>query len=130
MLRIILGIIVGVVAWCVVAVALGTGLRYGWADYAAVEKAMAFTVPMMAARLSISAIASLISGYVAALISKERMWAPLLAGLVLLAVFGPYHLEIWAKFPPWYHLTFLTSLPVLSIIGGRLRRQQSLRPAR
>jgi len=31
------------------------------------------------------------------------------------------HYSIWDKFPIWYHLTFLVSLPLLSAIGGSLR---------
>jgi hypothetical protein len=124
MLRKILGAIAGVVAWGVVVTLINMGLRAAWPDYAGVDKAMtlAFTLPMMAARLSESAVSSLVSGYVAALVSKERLWGSLLAGLVLLAIFAPIHYQIGNKLPLWYHLTFLTSLPVLSLIGGRLRR--------
>jgi hypothetical protein len=121
MLRLIGGIIAGVVAWFIIVTVLDIGLRFGWPAYGAVEKAMAFTLPMMIARLSISAISSLLSGYVAATIEKGK-WAALVAGIVLLVLFVPIHYGLWAKFPAWYHLTFLVSLPVLSLAGGRLMR--------
>ncbi|MBI3675081.1 MAG: hypothetical protein HY243_00485 [Proteobacteria bacterium] len=123
MLRKILGIVAGVIAWGVVVTLLNMGLRTAWPEYAVIDKAMtfAFTVPMMAARLSESAVSSLVSGYLASLISKERAWTALLTGLVLLAIFAFIHYQIWNKLPLWYHLTFLMSLPVLSLIGGRLR---------
>ncbi len=119
MLRLILGIIVGVLVWGVLVTILNLGLRHGWSDYAAVEKAMTFTLPMMIARLSMSGVSSLAGGAVASAISRERLRAALGAGVILLALFIPVHLSIWTKFPIWYHLTFLTSLPVLSVIGGR-----------
>jgi hypothetical protein len=121
MLRTVGGVIAGVIVWGVVITALGVGLRFGWPAYAAVEKVMTFTVAMMAARLAISGIGSLISGYAAAAIGK-RQSAAVIAGFLLLLLFIPVHYGLWHKFPIWYHLTFLISLPVLSIIGGRFAR--------
>ena len=46
-LKLIAGIVAGIVTWAVVVTVLNLGLRFGWADYHAVEKAMTFTVPMM-----------------------------------------------------------------------------------
>jgi hypothetical protein len=119
-MRTIGGIVAGVVTWFVAVVALDFALRHAWPDYAAVEKAMTFTVPMMAARLTESGVGSILGGLVAALVSRERTQAPLWAGIVLLLPFLYYHyFTLWAKFPIWYHATFLTSL-VLSVLGGRL----------
>jgi hypothetical protein len=73
-------------------------------------------------RLSESAACSVLSGFVAALIAKERVKSPAAAGLVLLAFFLPFHISIWSKFPVWYHLVFFTSLPLLSLAGGYLWR--------
>ena len=119
-MRTIGGIVAGVVTWCVVVAALDFVLRHAWPDYAAVENAMTFTVPMMAARLTESGISSILGGLVAALVARERAQAPLWAGIVLLLPFLYIHYTLWAKFPIWYHATFLTSLVVLSVIGGRL----------
>lgn len=118
--RLIGGAVAGLVVWTIVVTALNLVMRVGWPGYAAVEKTMMFTVPMMLARLSMSGISSLASGFAAALIDKGR-WAALVSGLVLLALFIPEHYSIWSRFPIWYHLTFLISLPVLSVVGGRLR---------
>lgn len=125
MLRIIGGAVAGAITWFVVATILNSGLRYGWADYHAVEKAMTFTVPMMIARLTESGIGSIAGGYVAATIGRERVWTPLLAGVILLVPFGYFHLFIiFAKFPIWYHAIFLTSLIVLSLFGGSLVKRR------
>jgi hypothetical protein len=121
MLRSILAVVAGVLAWGIVVTILNLGLRHGWPAYAAVEKAMLFTVPMMAARLSISGISSLVSGFAAAAVGRSGQ-AALIAGVLLLLIFVPIHYMIWSKFPLWYHLTFLVSLPLLSVIGGRFAR--------
>ncbi len=121
MLRLIGGIVAGVVVWAVVVTVLNFGLRYGMPGYAGVEKAMLFTVQMMAARLSISAVSSLASGYAAAAIGRRQMSA-IVTGVILLLLFIPVHYSLWHRFPIWYHLTFLTSLLVLSIVGGWFRR--------
>lgn len=121
MLRLIGGIIAGLIAWIVVVTLLNFGLRYGLPGYTAVEKAMNFTVTMMIARLSISAISSLVSGWAAAAIANRQL-AATIAGFLLLLLFIPVHYSIWSHFPIWYHLTFLISLPVLSIVGGRFAR--------
>lgn len=121
-IRIVLGAIAGVVAWTISVTACDIVIRKSWIEYALVEKSLAFTLPMMITRLSESAACSVLSGFVAALVAKERIKSSAAAGLVLLALFLPVHISIWGKFPPWYHLVFLTSLPVLSLAGGLLRR--------
>lgn len=124
MLRTIGGAVAGVIVWAITVTLLNLGLRHGWPDYGAVEKAMIFTIPMMGARLLESAIASIVSGWAAASIGKRQLSA-IIAGVVLLLIFIPIHYSIWDKFPIWYHLTFLISLPALNILGGRLARVRS-----
>jgi hypothetical protein len=127
MTRRILGAIAGIVAWIVFVVAFNTVMRALWAEYAAVEQAMAFTLPMMAARLSMSAIGSVVSGFVAAFVARERSKSALLAGGILLLVFIPIHVSLWTRFPVWYHLTFLVSLPIVSVLGGQLFQSESVK---
>jgi hypothetical protein len=124
MLRVIGGTIVGIVVWLFLVTVIDRGLRFEWHDYMAVYKAMAFTLPMMAARLSESAVSSLVSGYVAASIGRGR-WAPILSGVILLLPFIYIHSQLWHRFPIWYHLTFLTSLLVLSVVGGMFARNST-----
>ena len=51
--------------------------------------------------------------------------APWVVGLVLLALFVPVHVQLWDRFPVWYHLTFLVSLAPLVVIGAAALRPQS-----
>jgi hypothetical protein len=121
MLRRIGGAVVGVGAWIVVVTLLNLVLRHSWHDYATVERAMTFSLPMMIARLSMSGVSSLVGGAVARWIDKTG-WAPLVSGVILLVLFLPAHYSLWDRFPAWYHLTFLASLPLLGWLGGRLGR--------
>lgn len=125
MLRLISAVIAGVAAWIVVVSLLNLGLRHGWPDYAAVEGVMEFTLPMMAARLAMSAISSLASGFVAAWIGKGGP-AALISGICLLLLFAPQHYVLWDRFPVWYHLTFLASLPLLAWVGGGLWKKNHI----
>ena len=120
--RIILGAIAGVVVWLIAVTVCDVIIRKLWVEYAQVEKSLVFTLPMMIARLLESAVISVLSGFVAALIANERAKSSAAAGLVLLAFFLPFHISIWSKFPVWYHLVFFTSLPLLSLAGGYLWR--------
>ena len=120
MLRPIGGTLAGIAAWVILVTAINRGMRYGWHEYAAVEYAMTFTLPMMFARLSMSAVASLASGFVAGLIDRGSDRAPLIAGTIFFLLFLPEHYTLWHRFPIWYHVTYLLSLPLLSVLGGRL----------
>ncbi len=122
MLRTVLAVAAGVVAWWVLAFAGGAAIRASWPAYAAVEQSMAFTLPMMEARLVLGAAVTLIGGALAARIAPGSRYASPALGVVMLVTFIPIHIGLWPRFPPWCHLTFLGSLIVLSPLGGALVR--------
>jgi hypothetical protein len=124
----ILAVIAGLVVWVVIAAVAGLILRGAWPAYAAVADAMTFTLPMMFARLSIGAVATLAAGWVTAVASRRSTLAALTTGLILLVLFIPQHIMLWTRFPIWYHLTFLVSLVPLAYMGGQIaaRGQNSL----
>jgi hypothetical protein len=127
----ILGVVAGLLVWVTIVIVAGTILRLSWPAYASVAAAMTFTVPMLAARLSIGALATLATGLVTAAIVPRSMLATLLPGMLLLVGFIPQHLRLWDKFPVWYHLTFLLSLVPLTWVGGTVAgRWQSIRGVR
>jgi hypothetical protein len=124
MLRLIAGVVLGVVAWFVAVSVLGYALGHLWPALAVASKnPTTLTIPMLVARLGVSFLSSIVGGLIAALVSGERFRAPLGAGVLLLAFFAYYHVTmIWHDFPVWYHLTFFVSLVLLSLLGGRLAR--------
>lgn len=125
----ILAVVVGFVAWFAIALGLGTAMRASWPAYAAVADAMAFTLPMMFARLSLGVLGSLVSGWLAGRIATHRRAATVALGVALLVFFIPQHIQLWDKFPIWYHVFFLASLIPLAVLGGLLRPATSPQPA-
>ena len=124
-MRIVLGIILGITAWFVIV--LGVSFVIKSAD-PALNAALAshVTTTALVERLIIGFAGTIVAGYVAALASGENRRAPLIAGVLLLAFWGYYHVTmIWNQFPLWYHLTFFASLPLLSVLGGRLAGSKS-----
>jgi len=119
MARNVFGVVAGLVAWLIVTSVAGLVLRVSWPAYVRVADAMAFTLPMMAARLAIGAVATVAAGAVSARIARSSI-AGLAPGLLLLLFFIPVHVSLWEKFPVWYHLTFLLSLVPLTYAGSRL----------
>jgi hypothetical protein len=114
------GVIGGLVMWTLVASISNLALRLTWPDYAQVEKAMTFTLPMMAARLVVGAISSLFAGGVVAWIAKRDKRAVNVMVIALLLMFVPLHYELWDRFPLWYHVVFLASLVVMTLLGAVL----------
>src|SRR5262249_5473018 len=106
----ILGVVAGLLVWLMVVLVVGELMRRSWPAYASVADAMTFTLPMMIARLSIGALATLAGGLVTALIVPQSMPARLMPGVLLLVAFIPQHLLLWDKFPVCYHFPFLLSL--------------------
>jgi len=120
----LLGVVVGLIAWFAVTAAAGVMLRATWPAYAAASGDLSFTLPMKLTRLSIGALTTLAAGAVTAWLAGSS-WAVAVTGALLLLFFIPEHISLWNKFPIWYHLTFLTSLVPLAIVGGRMTRYRN-----
>jgi hypothetical protein len=119
MLRQVGGVVAGVVVWFLIANVGNHVLRMTWPGYSDVEVAKTFTLGMLTARLLLGAICSLCAGFVAAWVTNRSMLAiKSLAGLLLI-MFLPV-ITLWERFPPWYHVIFLTSLAVVTLLGGLL----------
>lgn len=68
-----------------------------------------------------SAVFTVITGFIAASISKENFKSPLLLGIFLLAFGSFVHSMILDYVPVWYHVLILLPLIPLSILGGKLQ---------
>ena len=91
---------------------------------------MTFTLGMKIARLIVGALASLAAGATTGAIAPSSQRLPWLVGAILLAAFIPEHIQIWEKFPVWYHIVFLVTLAQLVALGAALppSRVASKRP--
>lgn len=120
--KIPVGAFINTITWIALLTLVIIPVRLAWPEYAAAEPSRDYTLAMMVMRLSLSALTSLVGGWLAGFTVRENRFAPLAGGLLLLAVSTPWHINIWDEYPVWYHVTFLASLPVLAWIGGRLAR--------
>ena len=125
-LRIIVGIFIQLVSWVAIAMTLFIAVQIGWPAFAEANhtfnttEVVTFDQAMMITRLALAGVASVIAAWIAALTLRDNRIVPVVGGLVMLVFFIPNHIHLWDKFPIWYHLTFLTSLPVLAFIGGKM----------
>lgn len=134
MLKIVLGVIAGFVAWSVLWIGSDQVLTMaspGWygVHQLATELALAnqesFRADnmIMAIRLVISIVATLMSGFLAAFIAGENRRAPFALGILLLIVGIGFQVGLlWKVMPIWFHLIFLALLVPVSLIGGRLKQ--------
>src|SRR5258708_2855267 len=132
MVRIILGIIAGFFAWSIVWVGSEKILSAIWPEWygapqlafeAAIANGGHFTggpgPPLI--HIVLRSIVSVISGFLAALISGENKRATLVLGFLLVA-FGLLKVVLsWPYVPIWYHVIFTAILIPMTIMGGKLK---------
>ena len=118
----------GLVTWAVVITLLNFGLRAAIPGYHAAEAMLDFTLAMKIGRLTEAALTSIAAGAVVGLIAPTKRWAPWLVGLIILAIFVPVHVDLWSKFPVWYHLSFLVPLAPLVVLGAMITSATKLNP--
>ena len=128
MRRTIAGIIAGLIAWTLIVSVLDWGLRLGLPGYRQAEPTMLFTLGMKVARLIMAAATSVAAGAVVRAVAPASRLAPWIVGLIAVALFIPAHIQLWHKFPIWYHLTFLLTLAPLVALGARLAAGQTGHP--
>jgi hypothetical protein len=128
MKRSILACLAGLLTWAVVVTVINRLLRLSLPNYTAAERTLQFTLAMKWARLVMAIVTSMAAGAITAWISPSSRWAPLIVGIVVLAMFLPAHIAIWSRFPVWYHLTFLLTIVPAVLVGALLspRRNKNL----
>ena len=133
MVRIILGVIGGFIAWSILWLGSDQVLRSaspGWygSHELLFENATFNETPFVAdtailiLHLVRSVIISLMSGFLAAVIANENKKTTIILGVLLLA-FGLYvQLSVWKFIPVWYHFVFLFLLIPMTMMGGKLKK--------
>ena len=133
MLRIILGVIAGFIAWSILWIGsdqLLHTLSPAW--YGAQKDAMALAVAnnesyRTDATVNIidlvrSGIASIMAGFIAAVVAGENRRSTLILGIILLIVGVAVQVHLWNVFPIWFHLIFWLMLIPLTILGGLMKQ--------
>ena len=130
MMRIILGVIAGFIAWIVVWIGSEKILSAIWPAFGVHQKAfedvlknggsfIAETGPLLT-HIVVGSIVSVMAGSLAALIAGENTRAPLIAGCLLLAMGIAKAVMSWQYVPLWYHVIFTAILLPMAIVGGKL----------
>ena len=132
MVRIILAVIAGFIAWSILWVGsdeIFSAISPEWgkssAEFqAAVENKTPYALSsaVLITLLIKSFIVSIISGYITAWIARENFKSTIGLGVLLLA-FGIFiQSGAWSYMPLWYHIPFLLMLIPMTILGGKLKR--------
>src|SRR6516165_2095803 len=114
MVRSVLGVVLGVVAWMVGFWVLATLLTLLWPDYAIHgrrwirEGVFTFTPLMASLNLVLWVLAELGAGWVAARIANRRAAACLLARLLRVYLAVLHFMLYWPAFPWWYTIGVVT----------------------
>jgi hypothetical protein len=131
--RIISGVVAGIFTWLILWIGIEKVLSallpewYGAPQLAfqdAIETGGQFTAEtrLLLSHIVIASVVTLISGFLAALISRENRRAPFILGVLLLAIGFLKVVMSWPYAPIWYHVIFTAILLPLAIMGGKLER--------
>ena len=117
--RFVAAVAVGLLVWAVVATLGNFMLRAAIHDYHTQEIAVSFSLISQIGRLALGVVSTTVAAAATVAIGRGGVGAPFALGFVLLALFVPVHISLWQKFPVWYHLFFLASLPLVSYVVGK-----------
>ena len=130
MLRIVLGVVTGFIAWIIVWIGSEKVISAIWPAFGIHQRAFEEVIKnggeftanstMLLTHIVIGSIVSVMAGSLAALIAGENSRAPLFAGILLLLMGIMKAVMSWQYVPIWYHVIFTAMLLPLAIVGGRL----------
>lgn len=136
MARILIGIVVGFIAWTIIWLGSDTifsslsDMYRSQVDAAVLAQAnnsefvLGNTYLMI--RLAVSVFASIVAGFLAAMISGEHSRTTLILGVLLLLVGILFQAMAWKFMPVWYHTIFLILLIPMTILGGKFRSRPAI----
>jgi predicted acyltransferase len=135
-LRIVFGVIAGFFAWLLAWVGSEKILSAIWpesfgANQRAFEAALTNGGPFTAdttlllIQLVLGSLVSVLAGYLAARIARDNKRAPLILGILLLALGLLKAILSWPYVPVWHHVLFPALLLPMTVIGGKLPAARS-----
>ena len=131
MIRIILGVIAGFIAWSIIWLGSEQVLSVAWPEYGrhtlAAETAfingasLETSTAIVVVNLIRSFLTSIIAGFLAAVVAGESRRPTLVLGVILLLVGIAVEYAFWNLAPAWYHIVFLVAIIPMTMLGGRLK---------
>lgn len=140
MIRIILGVIAGFIAWTIMWLGGDYVLSASFPWYAEEQSRLMMAMlnnkgsfdantNILLLNIGRSVVASFLVGYLAAIIAGENRKSTLALGVLLLAVGIFFEVTTWHYSPAWYHFVFLILLIPITIAGGKLKKFSDLKPS-
>jgi hypothetical protein len=131
--RVILGAVIGFIAWSVIWVGSEKAMSAIWPDWygahqVAFEKAVTeggdFTPDTTILVLNIvrGALLAILSGFLAAVIARENKRSPLILGVLLVAFCVMIMSMAKSYVPVWYMVIFTLVFLPMTIVGGKLKK--------
>ena len=131
MKKVILGVLIGIVAWgCLLSVSdfiLATVAPNWFGKYQndlqmAIYQGEPLTTPTSILLIIVlrSMVYSVIAGFITATVAVENYFSTLILGVLLIFCGFLVHLSFWDLVPYWFHLLVLFQFIPLTMLGGRL----------
>lgn len=115
-----LGLATGMCAAVAMAATATILARVLWPAYAAAEPSRAYSLTMLVSRLIVGALCTTFAAFVATRTARDNGTAAWWLGGVFLAISAPHHvLRVWAEYPAWYHVIYLSYLVPVAGLTGR-----------
>jgi hypothetical protein len=130
MVRIVLGVVAGFLAWLIGWFGCEKIFSALWPTwYGAQQDAFQAVLinggqfsaqaSFLLTHVACGAAVSLLAGYLAARVARENKRAPVILAVLLLALGVMKMVMSWQYVPVWYHLAFTLQLLVMPIVGGK-----------
>ena len=120
--RVIASVVGGILLFALATMAMSAVSKELWPEYAAAVADRAYTLPMLLSRLASGAAAIVFATWLAVMLGKQSLKTGFLIGVSLLVLNILWHVNIWDKYPVWYHLTWFAIIMPSALLGGRLAR--------
>jgi hypothetical protein len=126
MVRGVLGVIVGGIAWMLVFLLLARGLIAAWPDYGAHAHTWTaagvydFTAAMSGLNIVLWIVSETAAGFLAVVLARRRQAAWVLAGLVMAYMSFMHLYYVWDRLPWWYNLLVAIPSGPAVLLGSRL----------
>lgn len=130
MLRIVLGVVGGFIAWLIVWVGSEKAISAVWPAFGSHQQAFEEAIKnggqftpnstMLFTHIVLGSAVSVLAGYLASVIAGENKLAPLIVGGLLLLMGIAKAIMSWQLVPFWYHVSFTLILLPMAFLGGKL----------
>jgi hypothetical protein len=130
MIRMILGVLAGFIAWLIAWVGSEKIVSAVWPAFGAHQAAFQNALTeggefsanptMLVTHIVLASIVSIIAGALAALVGGRSSRAPLIVGFLLFGLGLLKAIMSWPLVPIWYHVGFAVVLFPMALLGGRL----------